>query len=98
VTKRLLRDECLEHQVGYLIQHMEIRCAALPDPVHLCLLESQTRATCLLTNQIGQQRYSMPVTAYGNRIDTEFPRELEHIWESMQNMAKIVTSPLEIEG
>ncbi len=42
-----------------------------------------------IANQMGHSDYSMLVTVYGRWIDTESPKELERIWESMQNMAKI---------
>lgn len=41
-----------------------------------------------IANQMGHQDYSMLVSVYGRWIDTESPRELERIWEGMQNMAK----------
>lgn len=41
-----------------------------------------------IANQMGHSDYSMLVTVYGRWIDTESPRELERIWEGMQNMAK----------
>lgn len=43
-----------------------------------------------IANQMGHSDYSMLVTVYGRWIDTESPKELERIWESMQNMEKIV--------
>lgn len=43
-----------------------------------------------IANQMGHSDYSMLVTVYGRWIDTESPRELERIWEGMQNMAKNV--------
>lgn len=42
-----------------------------------------------IANQMGHSDYSMLVTVYGRWIDTESPRELERIWEGMQDMAKI---------
>lgn len=41
-----------------------------------------------IANQMGHSDYSMLVTVYGRWIDTESPKELERIWEGMQNMAK----------
>lgn len=41
-----------------------------------------------IANQMGHTDYSMLVTVYGRWIDTESPKELERIWEGMQNMAK----------
>ena len=38
---------------------------------------------------MGHKDYSMLVTVYGRWIDTESSRELERIWEGMQNMAQI---------
>lgn len=43
-----------------------------------------------IANQLGHKDYSMLVTVYGRWIDTESPRELQRIWEGMQNMAKNV--------
>jgi integrase len=43
-----------------------------------------------IANQMGHSDYSMLVKVYGRWIDSESPRELERIWEGMQNMAKIV--------
>ena len=42
-----------------------------------------------IANQMGHKDYSMLVTVYGRWIDTESTRELERIWEGMQNMAQI---------
>lgn len=42
-----------------------------------------------IANQMGHRDYSMLVQVYGRWIDSESPRELERIWEGMQNMAKI---------
>lgn len=42
-----------------------------------------------IANQMGHKDYSMLVTVYGRWIDTESSRELERIWEGMQNMARI---------
>ncbi|MES2251676.1 MAG: tyrosine-type recombinase/integrase [Pseudomonadota bacterium] len=42
-----------------------------------------------IANQMGHKDYSMLVTVYGRWIDTESSRELERIWEGMQNMAQI---------
>lgn len=41
-----------------------------------------------IANQLGHKDYSMLVNVYGRWIDSESPRELERIWEGMQNMAK----------
>ena len=41
-----------------------------------------------IANQLGHKDYSMLVTVYGRWIDTESSRELERIWEGMQNMAQ----------
>lgn len=41
-----------------------------------------------IANQMGHGDYSMLVKVYGRWIDSESPRELERIWEGMQNMAK----------
>lgn len=43
-----------------------------------------------IANQMGHGDYSMLVKVYGRWIDSESPRELERIWEGMQNMAKSV--------
>lgn len=43
-----------------------------------------------IANQLGHSDYSMLVKVYGRWIDSESPRELERIWEGMQNMAKSV--------
>lgn len=43
-----------------------------------------------IANQMGHSDYSMLVKVYGRWIDSESPRELERIWEGMQNMAKNV--------
>lgn len=42
-----------------------------------------------IANQMGHKDYSMLVEVYGRWIDTESSRELERIWEGMQNMAQI---------
>lgn len=42
-----------------------------------------------IANQMGHKDYSMLVTVYGRWIDTESSKELERIWEGMQNMAQI---------
>ena len=42
-----------------------------------------------IANQMGHKDYSMLVTVYGRWIDTESSRELERIWEGMQNKARI---------
>lgn len=42
-----------------------------------------------IANQMGHKDYSMLVTVYGRWIDTESSRELERIWEGMQNMTQI---------
>ena len=42
-----------------------------------------------IENQMGHKDYSMLVTVYGRWIDTESSRELERIWEGMQNIAQI---------
>lgn len=41
-----------------------------------------------IANQMGHRDYSMLVQVYGRWIDSESPRELERIWEGMQNLAK----------
>ncbi len=41
-----------------------------------------------IANQMGHKDYSMLVNVYDRWIDTESPKELERIWEGMQNMAK----------
>ncbi|TAM13090.1 MAG: DUF3596 domain-containing protein [Nevskiaceae bacterium] len=43
-----------------------------------------------IANQLGHSDYSMLVKVYGRWIDSESPRELERIWEGMQNMARNV--------
>lgn len=43
-----------------------------------------------IANQMGHSDYSMLVKVYGRWIDSESPRELERIWEGMQNMARNV--------
>ena len=43
-----------------------------------------------IANQMGHKDYSMLVSVYGRWIDSESPRELDRIWEGLQNMAKIV--------
>lgn len=43
-----------------------------------------------IANQMGHNDYSMLVKVYGRWIDSESPRELERIWEGMQNMARNV--------
>lgn len=40
-----------------------------------------------IANQMGHK--DCPMLVCGRWMDTEFSRELEHIWESMQNIAKI---------
>ncbi|WP_398491377.1 tyrosine-type recombinase/integrase [Variovorax sp.] len=42
-----------------------------------------------IANQMGHRDYSMLVTVYGRWIDTESSKELERIWEGMQNMAQV---------
>ncbi|MEH6541950.1 tyrosine-type recombinase/integrase [Halopseudomonas sp.] len=41
-----------------------------------------------IANQMGHKDFSMLVNVYARWIDTESPRELDRIWEGMQNMAK----------
>jgi len=41
-----------------------------------------------IANQLGHNDYSMLVKVYGRWIDSESPRELERIWEGMQNMVQ----------
>jgi len=41
-----------------------------------------------IANQKGHKDFSMLVNVYARWIDTESPRELDRIWEGMQNMAK----------
>ncbi len=41
-----------------------------------------------IANQMGHADYSMLVKVYGRWIDSESPRELERIWEGMQNLTK----------
>ncbi len=43
-----------------------------------------------IANQMGHKDYSMLVNVYGRWIDSESSRELERIWEGIQNMAKNV--------
>lgn len=43
-----------------------------------------------IANQMGHNDYSMLVKVYGRSIDSDSPRELERIWEDMQNMVKNV--------
>lgn len=43
-----------------------------------------------IANQMGHKDYSMLVNVYGRWIDSESPRELERVWEGMQNIAKNV--------
>lgn len=42
-----------------------------------------------IANQMGHKDFSMLVNVYARWIDTESPRELDRIWEGMQNMTKI---------
>lgn len=52
-----------------------------------------------IVNQMGHSDCFMPVTVYGRWINTESPRELERIWEGMQDMAKSTQNILqEIEA
>ena len=48
---------------------------------------------------MGHKDYSMLVTVYGRWIDTESSRELERIWEGMQNMTQITPKlPQELQA
>ena len=52
-----------------------------------------------IANQMGHTDYSMLVTVYGRWIDTESSRELERIWEGMQNMTQITPKlPQELQA
>lgn len=52
-----------------------------------------------IANQMGHKDYSMLVTVYGRWIDTESSRELERIWEGMQNMTQITPKlPQELQA
>lgn len=76
---------------GNLIRRAEIRARPAYQTRHTfaCWNLTARGNLAFIANQMGHKDYSMLVTVYGRWIDTESSRELERIWEGMQNMARI---------
>jgi len=74
-----------------LVRRAEIRARPAYQTRHTYACWNLTARVNLafIANQMGHKDYSMLVTVYGRWIDTESSKELERIWEGMQNMAQI---------
>ena len=65
------------------------KCEAADLTTYACWNLTARGNLAFIANQMGHKDYSMLVTVYGRWIDTESSKELERIWEGMQNMAQI---------
>ena len=76
---------------GNLVRRAEIRARPAYQTRHTfaCWNLTARGNLAFIANQMGHKDYSMLVTVYGRWIDTESSKELERIWEGMQNMARI---------
>ncbi|WP_293192901.1 tyrosine-type recombinase/integrase [Ottowia sp.] len=74
-----------------LVRRAEIRARSAYQTRHTyaCWNLTARGNLAFIANQMGHKDYSMLVTVYGRWIDTESSKELERIWEGMQNMAQI---------